>query len=69
MTHGPKHEASDRFAIALSKLRRLDRVILLLSARRRLGNAAIAKRLHLSTDEVERRLARGLRKFDRWLGD
>ncbi len=66
-----QHDADtfERVARALSRLRRIDRIVLLLSARRRLGNAAIASRLHLTPREVERRLARALRTLDRLLDD
>jgi RNA polymerase sigma factor (sigma-70 family) len=53
---------------AAAGLSRLERDVLILSARMALRNEEIAARLGISAGRVERVLARALRKFDRALG-
>jgi DNA-directed RNA polymerase specialized sigma24 family protein len=56
-------------ANALSRLRRVDRLVLLLSARRKLSYASIGRRLNITPRDAQRRLARALRTLDRLLDD
>ena len=57
----------ERIEQAASRLRPIDREVLILSARERLSNAQIGVRLGLTTETVERLLATALCKFDRAL--
>lgn len=58
----------ERIEQAASRLRPIEREVLILSARERLSNAQIGVRLGLTTETVERLLATALCKVDRALG-
>jgi RNA polymerase sigma factor (sigma-70 family) len=56
---------AERLASAVLRLRPDEREVLLFSARERLSNPQIADRLGISTEAVERLLARALTRLDR----
>ena len=56
-----------RLARALSKLRPIEREVLLLSSSEKLWNDEVAERLGLTTEEVERHLSSAIRKLVREL--
>ena len=57
--------ASERLEEAVSRLRPIEREVLLLSARERLSNEEVAARLGIEPAAAERFLAKALRKLDR----
>ena len=59
--------ALERLEKAASRLRPIERQVLVLSARERLSNGEIAARLGITAEAVERLLARALSRLDRAL--